>query len=142
MLHQSTLSRQLLIFLLVGGALTASTLEAGRATAGKPSHLTTTGKVRHWQEHGGDAGGSDDARLHGRATPRGQGWQLVAIDDALVAKRSPSVMRQYHSMVKHKANPVMSASLPWEHPNVYVYGSVWPSHDRPNTLQMCVDSRH
>jgi hypothetical protein len=141
MLLQNTLSRQLLIFLLVGGALTASTLEAGRTTAGKPSHPTTTqsGKVGHiWQQHGGGTKSS----VNGRATPRGQGWQLVAIDDALVAKRSPSVIRQYHSMVKHKANPVMQASLPWEHPNVYVYGSVWPSHDRSGTLQMCVDSRH
>lgn len=29
-----------------------------------------------------------------RATPRGEGWQLLAIDDTLVAERSPEVTRQ------------------------------------------------
>ena len=82
------------------------------------------------------AGSSDGGGK--RATPLGEGWQLVAIDDALVAKRSPNLVRRYHSMVKHPANPVMQASFPWEEPNVYVYGSVWASHDRRDTLQMYV----
>ena len=65
-----------------------------------------------------------------------QPWQLLAVDDELIATRSDNLLRQYHKMKKHPANPVMTAELPYTEPNIYLYGSVWAAHDRPGVLQM------
>lgn len=62
--------------------------------------------------------------------PRGLGdltgdWQLL-VDDHLVESKQ-GVERRYHAFSKHPANPVLTATEPWEGRSVYLYGSVLPS---------------
>jgi len=52
-------------------------------------------------------------------------WQLF-VDDHLVAQRT-GLTRILHPAEKHPANPVMSATEPWEDAYVYVYGRVMPA---------------
>ena len=62
------------------------------------THTSLTARRAEEVHHDGRGAGKHiDAHLRSRghrATPRGEGWQLLAIDDTLVAERSPEVTRQ------------------------------------------------